>query len=742
MNIHPIKRCLSLLAALLLILSALPVRGLAEEIEEGATGEILLSEYPQELIVGSPTELRGDFFTEMFGNDTSDIDVRTLIHGYNLVNWDQSQGVYVFDPTVVTGIRVMQDAQGNRTYFLILADDLFYSDGTPITAWDYAFSLLLMMAPEMEEIGAKIYRAEHIRGYDAYLSGRASALAGVEVLSDRQLAVTIDAAFMPFFYEIGLLLCVPYPISVIAPGCRVYDEGQGAFIGNIDRTVTEPIFTAELLRETVLNPETGYNSHPAVSSGPYTLTAFDGETAHFVINPYYKGSWVSRPELLPGYQPLEAEGAETVWPDPSTLPDNYTAVTDEEGNSVYLVRPSIERIAYRHVLSEDVPRLIAEDQLHLVNKLAYGPAINALIQSPEEIDVRMQNYPRLGMTFFSFSCEKPTVHEMAVRQAIAWCMDRDAITQAYTPYGVRVDGYYGMQKWEYLVVDGQIEAPVTLLPEGETAPASMAEFQNLYAVDETAYEAMAAAWDALNLDHLTRYMVDTVRAEELLDEAGWTPNRSGKPYRPGIDDVRCKLVDDELVALDLTLLYPEGNHIVDTLEANFIRNLNEAGILLTLKAAPMDELLDSYYRRVERETDMIYLGTEFHVVVDPSITYATGDPILHEKWNNTFSDDEELYARAVEMRQTQPGDVFTYVTRWIAFQERYNQVLPTIPLYSNIYFDFYAPYLQNYDILAHTTWGQAIVMAYFGEDPEPVEEEAELEETEELGEGELGIDDL
>ena len=38
--------------------------------------------------------------------------------------------------------------------------------------------------------------------------------------------------------------------------------------------------------------------------------------------------------------------------------------------------------------------------------------------------------------------------------------------------------------------------------------------------------------------------------------------------------------------------------------------------------------------------------------------------------------------------------------------------------------------------------GQAIVMAYFGEDPEPVEEEAELEETEELGEGELAIDDL
>jgi len=49
--------------------------------------------YPDELLVGHPTVLKGDFFTEMIGNDTADIDVRALIHGYNLVKWDQSQGV-------------------------------------------------------------------------------------------------------------------------------------------------------------------------------------------------------------------------------------------------------------------------------------------------------------------------------------------------------------------------------------------------------------------------------------------------------------------------------------------------------------------------------------------------------------------------------------------------------------------------------------------------------------------------
>ena len=737
---HSTKRSLSLLAALLLLLSALPIPGLAEAPGAAEPEQAPAYEYPEELIVGNPTEMRGDFFTEMFGNNTADIDVRSLIHGYNLVNWDQSQGVYVFDPTVVTSTRVVQDSAGNRTFFLILAEDLFYSDGTRITAWDYAFSLLLMMSPEMEQIGAKIYRAEHIRGYDAYITKRSQALAGVEVISDRQLAITIDAAFMPFFFETGLFLCVPYPISVIAPGCRVYDNGQGAYIGNIDQTVAEPIFTADLLRETVLNEETGYNSHPSVTSGPYRMTSFDGETAHFVINPYYKGTWVNRPELLPGYTPPE-EGAESVWPDAEELPANYTFVTDDEGNGICVVRPTIERIAFRSVVSENVSQLLADGELHLVNKLTYGPAITGLLQSSDELDIRMQNYPRVGMTFFTFSCEKPAVNEMAVRQAIAWCMDRDEITLAYTTgYGQRVDGYYGIGKWEYQVVEGLIDAPVHLLAAGESIPSGLANFRNLFATDETSYDTLAAAWDALSLDGLTQYTVDTDRANSLLNDAGWTLNREGETYRPGVDDVRCKQVDGELVALDLTMLYPEGNNIIDALNDHFVRHLEEVGIRVTFIPAPMDELLSSYYRHTERTTDMIYLGTNFHVLVDPSITYAVDDTILHEKWNNTFSDDQLLFERAVAMRKTQPGDLYTYITRWIAFQERYNEVLPAIPLYSNIYFDFYEPYLQNYQITAHTTWGQAIVQAYFGEKPEEPEEPEAVETEEEPGEGETVID--
>ena len=77
------------------------------------------------------------------------------------------------------------------------------------------------------------------------------------------------------------------------------------------------------------------------------------------------------------------------------------------------------------------------------------------------------------------------------------------------------------------------------------------------------------------------------------------------------------------------------------------------------------------------------------------------------------------------MRQTDPKDVYDYVSKWISFQERYNEVLPAIPIYSNIYFDFFTSELQNYHVTGHVTWSQAILQSYFGEPMEiaPAEEE-------------------
>ena len=687
-------------------------------------------EFPNELIVGHTTELRGDFFTEMFGNNTSDIDVRALLHGYNLVDWDQNQGTYVINPDVVTGIQVTEDADGNHSYYMEISDDLFYSDGTQITAWDYAFSLLLMMAPEIEQIGGKIYRAEHILGYDRYIRGQVRYLEGVEVPDDFTLIITLSADFLPYFFEVGLLLCVPYPIHVIAPGCRVYDNGTGCFIANDDNpNSNQPRFTAELLRRTILDPETGYNSHPSVVSGPYMITSYDGVTAHFELNPYYKRKPIIITKVIePEEEEEDAEktDAEKAEEEEEKEPETIEILIDEN-NPGY-----IKKIQFTLTDNDTMVQKLKDGELHLVDKVTYGPVIEDLMRSAGDSALRFQNEPRIGLSFLTFSYDWPTVHEKAVRQAIAWCMDRDQLTLDYCRgFGLRVDGYYGVGQWEYLLVNGSVDYPV-VMADGNLYD-NIADFPNRVARTDAEYEQMIQAWEDLNLDDLTAYEVDTLRAQQILINAGWTLNRQGNWFNPAVDDVRCKMIDNQLVALDLTMMYPEGNHIVDTIQENFIDNLKECGIKLTLVPASMDDLFKSYYRDVPRTTDMIYLATNFHVVVDPSITYSADNEALHQMWNNTFSDDRELYQLAVNMRKTEPGDIFTFMERWIEFQERYNEVLPAIPVYSNIYFDFFTELLQNYSIPAHVTWSQAILESYFGL---PEEEEEELPEEDVTLEGE------
>ena len=223
---------------------------------------------------------------------------------------------------------------------------------------------------------------------------------------------------------------------------------------------------------------------------------------------------------------------------------------------------------------------------------------------------------------------------------------------------------------------------------------------------------MLKKWQSLGLDGLTVYGNDIEKANKLLDKAGWTLNRDGKKFRAGEDDVRCKKVGGELVPLDLKLMYLEGSHIADTLQANAIDNLKACGILLTLVPASADEVLSSYYRQTERTTDMIFMATNFPTVYDPAVTFSLESASDRKQWNSMYTDDKKLYQLAMDMRKTETGDVFNYLRKWIAFQGRYNEVLPAIPLYSNDYYDFYIPQLVNYKINSHVTWAHAILESY------------------------------
>jgi len=291
-------------------------------------------------------------------------------------------------------------------------------------------------------------------------------------------------------------------------------------------------------------------------------------------------------------------------------------------------------------------------------------------------------------------------------------------------YGLKVDGYYGIGQWMYELVVGSMPAPIE-------APAELTETateEEIAAYNEelAAYEEAAAAWEALTLDKLKVYGLDLAAAEALLVEDGWTLNRAGEEFNPEEDDVRCKEIDDAIVPLELNMIFPEGNNIEEYLTVEVVENLKQVGILLTVEAKPFTELLEIYYRQSERSADMIYLATNFAYVFEPSATFNPDDAYQGSN-NRTGIADEKLYDLAADMRQTEPGDVLTYCQKWVAFQEYYTEVLPTLPVYSNVYFDFHTSNLQDYNVSADVSWARAIVGAYLGD---VMEEEIAAEEME------------
>ncbi len=674
------KKFLAIALALLILTGSVAV--FAEAVpEETQAPQVSGEDLYTQLVIGSTTPLSGSFFTEMWGSNTSDIDVRMLLHGYSLVEWRSATGSYGVNESVVSGLAATDDEAGNRTYTLSLYDDLYYSDGTRITARDYAFAVLLSVAPEVAQIGGGTVDSEYIVGIDGYKAQETDVLSGVRVLNDTMLSITVKAEYRPFFYELALLNYSPYPIHVIAPGCEVVDTGAGVAIRNIpleegQEDNREPIFTAELLKETILNSETGYLSHPSVVSGPYQLTSFDWEsrTAEFEINTHYKGNSLGQ-------------------------------------------LPTIPKLIFCHVEPADMMEKLASGEVDLLHKCVSADVISAGMELTGSADISVSNYPRSGFSFMSFCCERNTVGSQAVRQAIAHCLDKEALTASYVGnYGIGVDGYYGVGQWVYELVNGTQAAPVEEPAENATA-------------EELAqYEATVNAWDELSMDGLTVYDFDVDAAVSLLEQDGWTLNREGDAYDPEKDDVRCKEIDGQLTALELTMVYPAGNAIGEALQTTLIEPLAKAGILLTAQELAMTDLLNVYYRTQERDCDMIYLASNFGTVFDPAPAFAPEDAQSGAS-NRTGIADEELYQLAVDMRKTEPGDVLTYCQKWVAFQQRWTEVLPAIPVYSNVYFDFYDSTLQNYLVSGSQTWSQAVVGAYLSDvadEPDTGDDEMEV----------------
>ena len=456
------------------------------------------------LTVSVGTPFSGNFFSDALGRNISDQDVRNLIHGYNLVDWDSATGSYQFNTKLISAASMSEDG---TSYVFALTEGLKYNDGTPITARDYAFSLLLLGSQEFQEATGGRVDLSHILGGRDYQEGKTFELKGVRILGDYELALHIDPEYMPYFYQLKALDVSPLPISAILPDCEVKDNGNGVFI--------DGDFSADVLEDTLLDPIDGYMTYPKVSSGPYMLTSYDGRSVELAVNPQYIGN--------------------------------------KDG-----VIPTIPRII---IQKDDPDRIItnlAEGKTDLAVRVVRQDQIKAGMALASNEDFSMNAYSRTGVSIISFCAEKGATSDVSVRQALTMCIDRVKLTEMYTEsFGLTVDGPYGIGQWMYLMANG------TLVPEeGEEKDWADLNMEGIrkYEFDPQAAAALLAenGWE-MGRDGVLSKAIDgqdvSMHLKLIYPEGNGAGPMLNEVFIPYLEDIGIELETEAVPMTDLLQKY-------------------------------------------------------------------------------------------------------------------------------------------------------------------------------------------
>ena len=354
-----------------------------------------------QLVIGALTDLGSDFYDASFNNTATNYKLYDLLHGYGTVVSD-IDGAFVYDPTVVKSHEEVENEDGTKTYTVTINDGLVWSDGTPITAKDYVFQLLLESSPEMNQVDGYPSQAGYsLVGYDAYFAGETENFAGVHLVDDMTYSVTVKAEKLPYHYDITYASAAPRPMHVIAPDCDVVDSAEGASITGE--------FTADLLLKTINDPDTGYRYNPSVVCGPYMFESYDTASRQgtIVVNPNYAG--------------------------------------DYRG-----VKPVIEKVIIKTVKNDTMINELASGSVDLLFQCSGADTINGGLDLVDQGKAQKNTFFRNGYGKIQFDCSQFPTDSQNVRQAIAYCLDRGEFARQYSGgYASVVHSYYGLAQWEY-----------------------------------------------------------------------------------------------------------------------------------------------------------------------------------------------------------------------------------------------------------------------------------------------------
>ena len=390
-----------------------------------------------------------------------------------------------------------------------------------------------------------------------------------------------------------------------------------------------------------------------ISAGPYNLVEFDQAnlTATLKINPNYAGNF--------------------------------------EGQ-----KPSVETIIVVKANQETMLDALKTGSIDFLATLTDGDQVNAALDLEETGDFTTVSYERNGYGKLMFQCDFGPTQFKAVRHAVAYLLDRNEFANQFCQgFGSVVDGPYGLSMWMY-----------------KEAKEELAERLNTYS-----------------------YSLDAAIAE--LEADGWVLDAEGNEYTEGI---RYKEVTEEeagdyqhnVTLADGRILMPliiewsssEGNSVSELLAVMLANGEQtaKAGMQINQNVMSFSDLLNYMYRDDSegeqygvKTYGMYNLATNFTAQYDMSFNYALPGTTYYEQgWNTNFTNDELLDKLSMDMVYgVEPGDSEGYLKLWVDFIDEWNDYLPEVPLYSNVYYDVMNAKIHNLECNALWDFQQAVVYA-------------------------------
>ena len=600
------------------------------------------------IVYGSSTEIGGDFwYTSYWTNNATDKMIRDLSDDCATVVTDQG-GALVVNPTVTADLTTEENADGSKTFIVTINEGLVYNNGDPITAKDFAWDAVWACSKVLADLGGKSTANTTIVGGEEYYNGEASYVSGVRLLDDYTFSITIEAEYLPYFYDLSYASYAAHSMKYwLGEGYDLADDGEGCYITGD--------FTADALKAHVEQVRF-YAGEDRVSAGPYNLVSFDKGAlqATFTINPNYNGNF--------------------------------------EG-----VKPSIEKIVIVRAEDSTWADAIKTGSFNFYDTITDGEQINTALDIIENGGFEYVQFDRPGYGMINFACDFGPTQFINVRKALIKLLDRNEFANTFCKgWGGVVNGPYGTALWQYKESEEWLD------------------------------------------NNLNNYAYNPEEAVALLVEDGWVLNAEGGEWTEG---VRYKEVTPEeagtyvhnVTLADGRILMPliiewsssEGNTVSDLLKVMLAEAdaTKAAGVQINQNVMTFSELLNFYYRDASQGDKygvptygMFNLASNFTPMYDQSYSFTSDPDLVALGYNLNYLFDDVLDWLTMKMVYgVDSTDTETYLILWKLFMQRWNEFVPQIPLYSNVYITMYPDWLENYTQDSFWDFSQAIVYATVAE---------------------------